>query len=193
MLQYPLLHTLAMKEAEGRDWPVTMNELPWNHIVRTVFTRAADLARLSCRGKPFDPELLELMLEHQGLNTLPGLKQALGDLAQKAEAVRLTMNMQIPAGLLMRLTRPGAWLLDTVFTMLLILAKEVPCKRLPDLQYDVVPNKKLAALADRVFPPATEPRSLNNIGNSVEHLAWLLLEADRCDIILALAWHARQM
>ena len=33
----------------------------------------------------------------------------------------------------------------------------------------------------------------NNGGNQVEHLAWLALEADRCEIILALAWHAREL
>ena len=33
--------------------------------------------------------------------------------------------------------------------------------------------------------------SENNRGNQAEHLAWLALEADRCDIIVAMSHNAR--
>ena len=33
----------------------------------------------------------------------------------------------------------------------------------------------------------------NNRGNQVEHIAWLALEADRCDIVVAMAHHARRI
>ena len=33
----------------------------------------------------------------------------------------------------------------------------------------------------------------NNRGNQVEHLAWLALGADRCKMILAIAWQAHHL
>ena len=106
------------------------------------------------------------------------------------------MHYQLPAKLLQVVNRPGAWLLDTVYTMQLILFGELPEKRLPRLQYDVISNRLLRSLADRIFPSEPEGgliRSANNVGNSVESHVWLLLELDRCDMILALAWHARRL
>ncbi len=44
--QYPLLHALtrrALEEHGGVAEQVTLCHLPWNAILRTVFTRAADL------------------------------------------------------------------------------------------------------------------------------------------------------
>ena len=32
--------------------------------------------------------------------------------------------------------------------------------------------------------------SCNNVGNQLEYLAWLALENDKPELILALAWHA---
>ena len=85
--------------------------------------------------------------------------------------------------------RPGAYLLDTMYTMLLILSGHIKDKRRATLKYEVVPNPTLRAVAMEVFPAGASSRSLNYIGNSVESLAWLLLEADRCDMVLALAFH----
>ena len=190
-LSWPLLHVIARELAEGRHpqaSPVTLEDLPWNQIIRTVFTRAADCMQC-CRGQPFEPEFLIRLLEHQNLDTLAGLRQALAHMAAIAPAIRMTMNQQFTANQLRVLTRPGAYLLDTTFTMILILKQKISAKRLPNLKYEVVSNRALAAVAREVFPAADSPRSLNYIGNSVESMAWLLLEADRCDMILAVAYH----
>ena len=103
------------------------------------------------------------------------------------------MQFKISAKCLKELNRPGAWLLDAVYTMQGILAGEYTSKRLNRMKYDVCSNVKLAALANKVFQAPTSPHSLNNVGNNVEHLAWQLLEADRCDILIAVVWHARNL
>ena len=82
----------------------------------------------------------------------------------------------------------------------LILAGDI----LPDskLSYRAVGNSthkellrlcRMDAITDPDGTGAPFGSSDNNRGNQTEHLAWLALEADRCDILLAMAYHARNI
>ena len=99
--------------------------------------------------------------------------------------------------------RPGAWLLDIVNTVVGVLNKSIK-RPLHRLQYEVLSNRELTALMwelsrlrldsqEQGRECGTQGWSMVNIGNQVEHLAWIALELDRPEIIIALAWHARQL
>ena len=103
-------------------------QLCWNNFRGTksfglFFTRAADLGMQNCRGQLFQLDFLLPLLQRQGLATLAGLKRALAFMATVSPAISYTM---LGGGFtdkwLQVVNRPGAYLLDTVYTMLQILS-----------------------------------------------------------------------
>ena len=122
---WPLLHVMANEIVAGMPPgnPALLEQLPWNEIIRTVFTRAADLGMQNCRGQLFQPDVLLPLLQRQGLAKLAGLKRALAFMATVSPAISYTM---LGGGFtdkwLQVVNRPGAYLLDTVYTMLQILS-----------------------------------------------------------------------
>ncbi len=134
--------------------------------------------------------MLGVVLMQRDLDSIAGLRSALESFAEKAPAVLQSICLQGSSALVKDLGRPGAWLLDTVYTMQGVMANQVG----KHVQYVAVGNCRLSALAGLLFPGVGEQGlSKNNVGNHVEHLAWLALEGDRCDITLSLAWHVRQL
>ena len=188
---WPLLHVLANEIVADMPPgnPALLEQLPWDDIVRTVFTRAAAMGAQDCRGEEFQVKFLLLVLERQDLATLDGLRRSLAYMATVSPAIQHTLLGQGTDSWLRVVNRPGAYLLDTVYTMVLILCGHLTRRRRQNLQYEAVPNQNLHAVAVEVFPEEIIGRNLNYVGNSVESLAWLLLEADRCDMVVALAVH----
>ena len=85
------------------------------------------------------------------------------------------------------LSRPGAWLLDYCHTLFCM----VEHKTRDTVQYVPVANTSHREVLHACFPALAEDptnSSLNNRGNQMETLAWLMLEADRTDLLLALAY-----
>ena len=83
---------------------------------------------------------------------------------------------------------PGAWLLDTVHTLVQAMHGRIQ----PNCQYVAVSNEALCELFNCCFPSVARAgmgASLNNRGNQVEALAWLVMEMDRMDLLLAMAFH----
>ena len=113
--------------------------------------------------------------------------------------MRRTLRLEIDTGTLKFINTPGAWLLDTMYTMQLVMCGDIIADH--KLVYRVVGNCILKEMLSQcrleAFMTAAyggDPQygaSDNNRGNQAEHLAWLALEADRCDIIVAMAHHAR--
>merc|ERR1712087_678566 len=108
------------------------------------------------------------------------------EFAESSSAARRTIYMQMTAGFLQKLNRPGAWLLDTTHTMQSIMKGRIYVSE--ELQFAVLSNRRLTSLAEQTFLTDCK-RSLNNIGNQVESLAWACIEHSRCALLLAIAWH----
>ena len=177
-----------------------LNWLPWNRLVRVVFSRAAAAAGVEFYAQqPVNRELNHTILRANSLEDITQLGSAIRRFAGTA-AVKRTLTYGIPPKVLKLINTPGAWLLDTLFTMQLILFGDIIADS--KLSYRAVGNathKELLHLCrmDSITDPdgsgAPFGSSDNNRGNQTEHLAWLALEADRCDILLAMAYHARNI
>ena len=85
------------------------------------------------------------------------------------------------------LNRPGAWLLDYAFTIVRVLCNE----NQPSASDAVDSNACHTTILEWCFADILHTdhgSSPNNRGNQMETLAWLMLEADRPDLLLALAY-----
>ena len=84
--------------------------------------------------------------------------------------------------------RPGAWLLDYVHTATGVIFGEIK----PSVIYSAVLNQTHLELLELCFPDAAISApgcSLDNRGNQMEALCWLLFEADSPEMNLAQAYH----
>ena len=114
---------------------------------------------------------------------------------QRSKEVRSTLAGGIANGVLQDLNRPGAWLLDCVYSQLLVLRSDGAKrqKMIKTMQFSVVYNKALSDVLHNIDPHfalRSSKRCPNVMGNQMEQLAWLALECDLPHIILSLAWHA---
>ena len=85
------------------------------------------------------------------------------------------------------LSRPGAWLLDYCYTLISVLERRAR----DTAHYVAVANSTHKLVLQTCFPELAQDQtnsSPNNRGNQMETLAWLMLEADRPDLLLALAY-----
>ena len=121
------------------------------------------------------------------------LAKAFKEMADRGATKRL-LHQGIDLKTLTKVNTPGAWLLDTVYTILMILVKKI--KQNPS--YTVVLNDYHVELLhrcniDKIPSPFGEgpwkDKNSNNRGNVTEYLAWLALEQDRCDILVAMVHH----
>ena len=88
------------------------------------------------------------------------------------------------------LNRLGAWLLDYAYTVVMTLYQD----HQPTAKYSMVANACHEEIIQWCFPEVmscAHGSSLNNRGNQMEAMAWLALEADHPELILALARHSR--
>ena len=200
--QHPILHGLHRycTDREPNRRP-DLNSLPWNRIVRTVFSRAAATAGITVgHQQVVDLTLNQAINQANGLHDIKNLGSAIRQFARTGQA-RRTLDFDIEASVLKLINTPGAWLLDTLFTMQLILFGDT--RSTHKLVYRAVGNYTHKEMLARcgLTPDGTAAHgyqshygsSFNNRGNQSEYLAWLALEADRCDIVLAMALHARNI
>ena len=152
---------------------------------------------LTLAGRAFTQEHLLHILVHARLDTVEGLGVALQDWNSASRAVSDTLRWKVDAATLQVINRPGAWLLDCIHTQQVALQSARPLH----VHYLVTVNKHLKGLMQRLrerTPVGTITSwrgsgygaSCNNVGNQLEYLAWLALENDKPERILALAWHA---
>ena len=192
----PLLHHLraAHLGGQGAHRPPQVRDLPWDALLRVVFTRAAEDAGVPCRSMTDD--VLTGILEQLRIHTLEKFAEAmlqLHDQPEQGAALRRTVRLGMSCSALRVLNRPGAWLLDTVHTAQMVLDGSVPQAAI----YRVLTNVQLSKLMFYVFASRMRDMSHganpNNCGNRMEHMCWLLLEQDQCGLILGLAYHARKI
>ena len=203
---HPFLHALTdlamvkQQEPTPRLW-----DLPYNTLVKMVFTRAAISAAVHDALHPshrmFSNEQLAEVLKAHDLDTVAGLGAALAKwMSLKEEPLlRELFNCKLSDAVLTVINRPGAWLLDCLHTEQLALVGADPAK-FRTVEYSVVSNAALAELHDALMPHMFTPnmtappfRGLNYRGNQFEYLAWLALEEDKPQVALAIAWHARHL
>ena len=178
------------QEAEsGNVWWSTLFDLDWNLLIRVIFTRFAYGAHTHCLGVTWNAQLVHAILERHDLETLHSFCASFEYWVVSSPAAAHTVlggHFDQP---LRDLSRPGAWLLDSFYTEVLVVLGERP----PNIQYEVVGNRALQAMAGHIFVEQTCANALrhrcrNYVGNVMEHLAWLAFEDGREELIVALAY-----
>ena len=169
---------------------VTLNRLPWNAMLQAIIIRAATVrGRAPSPGRLFGLACLRELLQCYGILSREGFAAHMVGFAGRPPIHNLlTMTGGITKELLKKLCVPGAWLLDTVHTLVNAMHGRIQ----PTCQYKAVSNAALGELFAYCFPDmamAQTGASQNNRGNQIEALAWLVMEMDRTDLLLAMAFH----
>ena len=179
------LHTLA--DRIGVEAPLCY--LPFNELVRMIFTRAALRIGMECRGRRFTHEMLRQVLEAHGLLTLDGLGQQLRRWMDDDPYLKEMLEDGLLHRRLKIVNRPGAWVLDCITTAMIALEDS----KYDAITFTVATNKSLIRLfhlLDAYFK-IRHVRGAGYRGNQLEYTAWLALERDLPELILAIAWHAQ--
>ena len=206
---YPVFHILASQTAErlaphgspapwtGVDWEracpqtaaLTLNQFPWDDMLTGIVTRAAEARGLlpSQKSEMGFAGFREL-LHSWGLLSREGFRAHMAGFAGRQQVREILTLSNVSCAQLAKLCVPGAWLLDTTFTLVQVMRG----KARPSCAFVAVANTAHIVLLDFCFADlmgGTEGGASGNRGNQVEALAWLTLEADRTDLLLAMAYH----
>ena len=91
---YQLLHAFVQKTTEKFGPEVTLSDLPWDAIVRAVFTHAALATGVPYEGNVVDQQVYTAILQFHGLDTLAGLADQFERLALSSPAARQVMDLE---------------------------------------------------------------------------------------------------
>ena len=210
--EYPALHILAALGADVAGYPLPaglagprawdqatprtreldIGHLPWPGIILAVFSAAADkFLGPSEFTTPFSRTMLELILERSGTLNEQDFVDKLADFGSRPPAQRVLYMQGLTTAALGKLTRPGAWLLDYVYTVISVIYGDAK----PSVLFTPVPNATHLELLELCFPHAAQSDhgcSRNNRGNQMEAMSWLEFEADHSELVLAQAFHSRR-
>ena len=140
------------------------------------------------RGAHFGLACLRELLHSYGVLLRDGFKAHMAGFAGRPPIRNLLAMEGYTTRHLRTVCTPGAWLLDTVYTLVQAMHGRIQ----PNCQYVAVLNDVHLDLFSCCFPEMAREEtgsSLNNRGNQVEALAWLVVEMDRVDLLLAMAYH----
>ena len=201
LLRHPTAHgqAVAQNAAEGAPYPqeatsrngvyATLLDLDWNSLLQTMFTRFAEEGRTHCLGVRWTGDFVRIILERHDLDTLGPFRKNYWEWVLRCDAANITVQGQHADRALRHVCKPGAWLLDTVYTEILVIEGLRPAT----IIYEVVGNVELQFLAELILDPvdsrAVLDRGKNYVGNVIEHLAWLALEDGRDELVVAVAFH----
>ena len=185
----------------GCPW-VNLNDLNWNCFLQVIFTRCVLLAETTpsravvSSAVEWTAARLEGILFRLGLDDLDRFIARLQNWMVSNDAASSLVTAQHEDRSLSELCRPGAWLLDCVFTEILIILANSPPGLLAHLYtrpptYMRVGSAELRMLAGRIFHEDEEAvfrRDRNYVCNVMRHLAWLLFEDSREELIVAMAY-----
>ena len=135
--------------------------------------------------------MLELILERSQALAEQDFIERMADFGTRPPAQRVLYMQGLTTAALTTLNRPGAWLLDYVYTVICVIYGDIQ----PTVRYSPVPNASHLDLLSRCFPDAAQSEhgcSNNNRGNQMEAMGWLTYEADRSELVLAMAYHSRR-
>ena len=189
----------ARTAAEGGAYPQearsgngvypTLLDLDWNTILQTVFTRFAETGRTHCLGENWTGDFVRIILQRHDLDTLLSFRAMYWEWVLQCPAAMFSVQGHHDDRPLRDLCRPGAWLLDSVYSEILVIEG----LRAPNIIYEVVGNVLLQHMAELILDPvysrAVLVRGQNYVGNVMEHLAWLALEEGRDELVVACAFY----
>ena len=201
LLRHPTARgqAVALTAAEGTAYPQeasrghgvysTLLDLDWNTILQTLFTRFAETSRTPCLGVPWTGDFVRIILQRHDLDTLVSFRAMYWQWVLQCPAAKTTVQGLHDARPLRHVCKPGAWLLDTVYTEILVIERLRPTT----IIYEVVGNVELQHMAELILDPvysrAVLDRGRNYVGNVMEHLAWLALEEGRDELVVAVAFY----
>ena len=136
--------------------------------------------------------MLELILERSGTLIEQDFATKLKDFGSRPPAQRVLYMQGLTTTSLGKLTRPGAWLLDYVYTAVGVICGDTK----PTVTYTAVLNSIHRELLELCFPDVantSHASSDNNRGNQMEALCWILFEANLAELILAQAYHSHRL
>ena len=132
---------------------------------------------------------MRIILERHDLDTLVSFREKYWEWVLRCDAANITVQGQHADRALRHVCKPGAWLLDTVYTEILVIESLRPAT----IIYEVVGNVELQHMAELILDPvysrAVLDRGRNYVGNVIEHLAWLALEDGRDELVVAVAFY----
>ena len=115
-----------------------LRDLPWNEIVRVIYSRAAISGKVKFKPRQMlTKDLHYSIVAGNNLLEISQLSKAFKEMAERG-AARRVLHQGLEVKTLTIVNTPGAWLLDTVYTMLMILVGKVKLR--PKLKYSVVKN-----------------------------------------------------
>ena len=208
MSEYTILHIVALAVAAEKDiifpcdrqgpeaWDTApeaakaldLVDLPWKALLEAAINRAMGAANVKVEhSAQVSRHHLMTLLNRLGLRDKGEFEAHMRGFGTRPP-VNAILNMQGHTDASLRpLSRPGAWLLDYCHT---IFCKVEHTTR-DTAQFVPVSNASHREVLHACFPALAEDptnSSPNNRGNQMESLAWLMLEADRTDLLLALAY-----
>ena len=213
VVDYPALHILAAMGAESAGHPLPggiagpgawdqasptareldIGHLPWPNMVSAVFNTAAKkYLQPQEIASPFTRTMVELILERSGTAREQDFVSKLAQFGKDPTAQRILYMKDISTTALGRLNRPGAWLLDYVYTVMGVLFGVTRTTA----KYTAVLNATHRAVMERCFPDVantSHANSDNNRGNQMEALCWELFESGLAELILAQAFHSLRL
>mmetsp|Transcript_62631 Transcript_62631/g.174578 ORF Transcript_62631/g.174578 Transcript_62631/m.174578 type:complete len:279 (-) Transcript_62631:48-884(-) len=196
---------------------LTLLQFPWQRLVEVVYTRCGDCSAQNLRGQRMDSAFSQhdtSITSCTALTRLLMVQTSLDDPEFFAAQMLAWINSNCLAKASMDmlfagsssetresyrdLSRPGAWLLDSMWTVHRVSTGRHASSRLP--RYLVVDNRTLWKLARLWLPtyiavrrPLNSAESRTDVGNHVEYLACLALECDLCELIIAMVYHCDQI
>ena len=145
--------------------------------------------RTHCLAVPWTGDFVRIILERHDLDTLLSFRAMYWEWVLQCPAAMFTVQGHHDDRPLRTLCRPGAWLLDSVYTEILVIER----LRTTTIIYEAVGNVALQHLAELILHPvysrAVLVRGRNYVGNVMEHLAWLALEEGRDELVVAVAFY----
>ena len=187
---------------QGGLW-LTLCDLDWNLFLRVIFTRFSVRAYGPGSGGAFahqwTVQRVRGILERLRLSYRTDFCEQFWLWVVSNPAALHLVHASHDDHMLRELSRAGAWLLDSVHTVILVIMygsdrmRSWTTVRPP--VYIAVGNAVLLQMAHRLFHANEHVlrRNRNYVGNVMEHLAWLAFEARREDLIVALAcWLASE-
>ena len=180
---------LFPSEAQSHDgvWP-TLFDMDWNLFLRVIFINFAVKAGTHCVGVTWDVFYIRSILERHDLETVQNFCARFWSWVVQSPLALHTVVGGHSDEHLKALCRPGAWLLDSVYTEVLVIVGQ----RSPDIVYEAVGNRSLQTWATLIIGPGVADtvrgRNRNYVGNIMEHLAWLAFEDNRHELIVAFAF-----
>ena len=175
-------HWLKLQAFAQTDQEATLKEIPWNYIVKLVWTAALKESHMEneVSHSVVGIQVWRRILENLHLDTVDGLYEYVSSWAEQDDVVHRSIFLAETQEY--ETSDIGGWIADYMNTVFLVSTGRVRAT----VKYTVVQNYLYHKLSQEIGP---RNRSPLHSGNAWEQLCWHAFEKDRGAFILAVIWH----